>query len=157
MSHDAAPNRHVLATRSRTEFASGIHCSRNPRIARLKLSVAALRQRAVRTSALTWPSGGWLVARGGGACLRYGPPDAGARSKLNADHEAQVASWARTGPELAADGVVRWRRSDLARKTERQFGVVLAERSVGERLTRLGFWRLSVRPQQLDTDALGGA
>lgn len=133
------------------------------RITRLKLSVAALRQCAVRTSAPTCARrllalvlDGWSREEAARVCGmdRQMP---GARSKLNADQEAQVASWVRTGPESAEDGVARWRRSDLARKTERQFGIVLAERSVGERLTRLGLRRLSVRPQQLDTDALGGA
>ncbi|WP_085938452.1 IS630-like element ISAli3 family transposase [Azospirillum lipoferum] len=80
----------------------------------------------------------------------------GAKPKLSAEQEAEVASWVRSGPDLAEDGVVRWRRCDLARKIERRFGVVLAERSVGGLLRRLGFRRLSVRPQhpQQDGEAL---
>lgn len=77
----------------------------------------------------------------------------GAKPKLSAAQEAEVASWVRAGPELAEDGVVRWRRCDLARKIERRFGVVLAERSVGGLLRRLGFRRLSVRPQHPQQDA----
>lgn len=77
----------------------------------------------------------------------------GAKSKLLAEQEAEVASWVRSGPDLAEDGVVRWRRRDLARKIERRFGVVLAERSVGGLLRRLGFRRLSVRPQHPRQDA----
>jgi hypothetical protein len=48
--------------------------------------------------------------------------------------------------------VVRWRRIDLAREIERHFGVVLAERSVGSLLHRLGFRRLSVRPAHPEKD-----
>jgi hypothetical protein len=44
------------------------------------------------------------------------------------------------------DGVVRWRRLDLARVIKTRFNVTLAERSVGAMLRRLGFRRLSVRP-----------
>lgn len=77
----------------------------------------------------------------------------GAKPKLSAEQEAEVASWVRSGPDLAEDGVVRWRRCDLARKIERRFGVVLAERSVGGLLRRLGFRRLSVRPQHPQQDA----
>jgi transposase len=82
------------------------------------------------------------------------PPGPGRR--LNAEQEAVVASWVEAGPDLAADGVVRWRRRDLAAKIQRVFGVVLAERSVGTLLKRLGFRRLSVRPQhpQQDENAL---
>jgi transposase len=45
------------------------------------------------------------------------------------------------------DGVVRWRRVDLQAVIARRFGVQLHERSVGKVLRRLGFARLSVRPQ----------
>jgi transposase len=66
--------------------------------------------------------------------------------RLSAAQQAEVARWVRQGPRLSEDGVVRWRLVDLAGKTERQFGVRLAERSVGSLLRRLGFRRLSVRP-----------
>jgi transposase len=79
------------------------------------------------------------------------PP--GAAPRLTAEQSARVAQWVRAGPNLAADGVVRWRRVDLAAKIAREFGVVLAERSVGDLLHRLGFRRISVRPQHPDQDA----
>jgi len=53
----------------------------------------------------------------------------------------------RAGPDLAKDGVVRWRRIDLKRKIEAESGVVMHERTVGKQLAALGFRRLSVRPQ----------
>jgi hypothetical protein len=49
--------------------------------------------------------------------------------------------------------VVRWRRIDLARVIEQRYGVKFAERSVGDLLRRLGFRRISVRPQCPEQDA----
>lgn len=77
----------------------------------------------------------------------------GAPSRLTPEQLAQVADWVRRGPDLCEHGLVRWRRIDLAREIERRFGVVLAERSVGDLLRRLGFRRLSVRPQHPGQDA----
>ena len=50
---------------------------------------------------------------------------------------------------MAKDGIVRWRRVDLARVIEERFGVGLAERTVGSLLFRkLGFAHVSVyRPR----------
>ena len=77
----------------------------------------------------------------------------GAAPKLTAEQCAAVAEWVRSGPDIAEDGVVRWRRIDLAAKIAREFGVSLAERSVGDVLHRLGFRRVSVRPQHPSQDA----
>jgi transposase len=77
---------------------------------------------------------------------------AGSVAKLSAE-QAVVAGRVRAGPEPGADGVVRWRRIDLARKIENEWGVPLAERSVGDLLRRLGFRRLSVRPRHPKQDA----
>ena len=51
------------------------------------------------------------------------------------------------GPDPDRDGVVRWRRVDLRALIEARFAVRLHERSVGKVLRRLGFARLSVRPE----------
>lgn len=72
---------------------------------------------------------------------------AGPACRLDLAQQQQVAEWVRLGPDVAVDGVVRWRRIDLKRRIEKAFGVELAERSVGTLLKRLGFRRLSVRPQ----------
>jgi transposase len=77
----------------------------------------------------------------------------GPQPRLSREQEAEVAQWVREGPSLAAHGVVRWRRVDLARLIEQRFGVTFAERSVGSLLRRLGFRRLSVRPRHPDKDA----
>lgn len=79
------------------------------------------------------------------------PP--GREARLTPDQMARVAEWLETGPDPDVDGVIRWRRIDLARKIGREFGVTLAERSMTEVLRRLGYRRLSVRPQHPAQDA----
>lgn len=79
-------------------------------------------------------------------------PHPGGKPRLTPEQEAEVAKWVREGPKLSEDRVVRWRRIDLTHKIERRFGVKLAERSVGGLLRRLGFRRLSVRPQHPQKD-----
>ena len=78
------------------------------------------------------------------------PP--GARSKLTDEQRAALIELVEAGPDLAVHGVVRWRRVDLRDELERQFGVVLHERSVGKLLKRLGYRRLSVRPRHPEAD-----
>ena len=76
----------------------------------------------------------------------------GPKPLLSAEQEAELAEWVRRGPDLATDGVVRWRRADLARAIEARFGVVLAERSMSDVLRRLGFRRLAARPRHPGQD-----
>lgn len=73
------------------------------------------------------------------------PP--GAAARLTDEQMAKVAEWLETGPDPEVDGVIRWRRVDLAAKIKRELGVTLAERSMTEVLRRLGYRRLSVRPR----------
>ena len=77
---------------------------------------------------------------------------AGPTPLLNSEQKAELARMVRDGPELEADGVVRWRCIDLKRKIEDRFGVVMHERTVGKQLAALGFRRLSVRPQHPRSD-----
>ena len=79
------------------------------------------------------------------------PP--GSRPRLSPKQESEVAKMVDEGPSLSEHGVVRWRRIDLSRVIEARFGVHLAERSVGDRLYRLGFRRLSARPRHPGHDA----
>ena len=72
--------------------------------------------------------------------------------RLVPEQLAELAAWVEAGPDLARDGVVRWRRRDLQARIEETFGVVLHERSVGKQLAALGFRRLSVRPQHPKSD-----
>lgn len=66
---------------------------------------------------------------------------------LSPEQEQDVARWVSDGPDLARDGVTRWRRADLVRAIEARFGVVMAERSISDVLRRLGFGRLVPRPR----------
>jgi transposase len=79
--------------------------------------------------------------------LRDRPGERGPKRRLTVAQEAEIADLVRRGPDRAVHGVVRWRRADLARVIAERFGVVLAERSVGDVLRRLGFRRLVTRPQ----------
>jgi transposase len=76
----------------------------------------------------------------------------GPKPRLTPEQEEAVAELVRKGPDLAKDGVVRWRRVDLAGVIKTRFNVTLAERSVGAMLRRLGFRRLSVRPRHPQQD-----
>ena len=67
---------------------------------------------------------------------------------------AELAAWVEAGPDPERDGVVRWRRSDLARRISLTFGVEVHERTVGTYLATLRYRRLSVRPQHPKTDPL---
>lgn len=79
-----------------------------------------------------------------GLCNRGG---GGVKPLLSEDQKAQLSRWVEAGPNPARDGVVRWRRADLARRIEAEFNVKLHERTVGTYLAKLGFRKLSVRPE----------
>jgi transposase len=67
--------------------------------------------------------------------------------RLTPGQAAELAAAVECGPDPGRDGVARWRRVDLKVLIEARFGVHLHERSVGKVPRRLGFVRLSVRPQ----------
>ena len=71
----------------------------------------------------------------------------GAPSKLNADHRRALAEVVEAGPVPAVDGVVRWRRRDLARWLLETFAISLDETTVGRELKALGFAKISARPR----------
>ena len=72
---------------------------------------------------------------------------------MSPEQQAEVAQIVRKGPDPVEDGVVRWRRIDLARVIKARFGVALAERTVGGLLHRLGFSHVSPRPRHPKADA----
>lgn len=84
-----------------------------------------------------------------GLCNRRSP---GRPPRLTAEQKAVLAEQVEKGPDPEADGVVRWRRIDLKRWIEAEFGIVLHERTVGKQLAALGLKRLSVRPQHPKAD-----
>ena len=57
------------------------------------------------------------------------------------------------GPNLARDGVVRWRCSDLRARLQADFAVEYHERSVGKLLAKLSFRKLTARPFHPEQDA----
>jgi transposase len=56
------------------------------------------------------------------------------------------------GPDLARDGVVRWRCSDLQARLQTDFDVRYHERSVGKLLAKLAFRKLTARPFHPEQD-----
>ncbi len=89
---------------------------------------------------------------GGLAGLADLPRCNGPKPRLSPEQEAAVAGWVEQGPDLARDGVVRWRCIDLQDRIGREWGVSLHERTVGKLLRKLAFRRLSVRPQHPKSD-----
>src|SRR5436309_4558073 len=77
----------------------------------------------------------------------------GRKPRLTPEQEAELAAAVEQGPDPDRDGVVRWRRVDLRALIEARFAVRLHERTVGKVLRRLGFSRLSVRPEHPKADA----
>jgi transposase len=71
----------------------------------------------------------------------------GPKPRLTPEQMGELETVVEQGPDPARDGVVRWRRVDLKALIKARFDVDLHERSVGKVLRRLGFVRLSVRPQ----------
>jgi len=76
----------------------------------------------------------------------------GPKPRLSSEQEAVVVEWVEQGPDLARDGVVRWRCVDLQDRIGREWDVHLHERTVGKLLRKLAFRRLSVRPQHPKSD-----
>ena len=74
-------------------------------------------------------------------------PRAGRPRRLSEAQMATLGEIVETGPDLATDGVVRWRRIDLKRVIEARFGVVYSERAISDLLARLAFTHISGRPQ----------
>ena len=71
----------------------------------------------------------------------------GPKPRLTPEQMGELETVVEQGPDPARDGVVRWRRVDLQALIKARYDVELHERSVGKLLRRLGFARLSVRPQ----------
>ena len=73
------------------------------------------------------------------------PP--GRPSKLSEEQKEALKQLVEAGPDLATDGIVRWRCVDLRRVLGQRFGVDLSEVSLGRALKKLGFSHISARPQ----------
>ena len=67
--------------------------------------------------------------------------------RLSAEQMRELEALVEKGPDSKTDGVVRWRRMDLASLIANCFHVRLHERTVGKLLHKLDFAKLSVRPR----------
>jgi len=77
----------------------------------------------------------------------YDRPLSGRPTRLTQAQQGMVADWINTGADLGRDGVIRWRRIDVKRRIETEFGKTMSEQAVGNMLRRLGFSHISVRPR----------
>ena len=78
------------------------------------------------------------------------PP--GRKPCLNSEELAKLSQWVEEGPELARDGVVRWRRIDLRDRLAGEFAVYYHPRTVGKLLDKQGFSHISARPRHPKSD-----
>ena len=104
--------------------------------------VAAGRMRRGSAASVCRSFADWVLrfnARGPDGLVDGKSP--GAPSKLNADHRRALAEVVEAGPVPAVDGVVRWRRKDLARWLFEAFAI-FDETTVGRELIgdRLRQW-----------------
>jgi len=79
---------------------------------------------------------------------RSGRPPALSQAQMQELKELVLA-----GPDLAHDGVVRWRCIDLCSVIRERFTVEVHERTVGKLLRRIGLTRLQPRPYHPKKDA----
>jgi len=80
-------------------------------------------------------------------------PRSGRPPALSAAQMTELKELVVKGPELARDGVVRWRCVDLRSAIARRYEVTVHERTVGKLLRRLGLTRLQPRPYHPKKDA----
>ena len=136
----------IRADLTATDLRQAAACSNDANAARRMLGLALVlegyaRGEAARLCAMDRQTlRDWVIrynAEGvAGLSDRISP---GPKPRLTPEQEAAVAELVRKGPDRAKDGVVRWRRVDLAHVIKTRFNMTLAERSVGAMLRRLGF------------------
>ena len=66
---------------------------------------------------------------------------------LDDDQRAALSRAVEDGPKPYLHGVVRWRLVDLAVWLRDEFGVTVSRQTLGRELARMGFRKLSARPQ----------
>ena len=79
-------------------------------------------------------------------------PRPGRPSRLKEAQLLELDAVVEKGPDIATDGVVRWRCVDLKGVIASRFGVDLSEDQIGRILKQRGYTRLSVRPRHPQTD-----
>jgi len=156
----AVTRRDLSAAELRREAAR----SRDPRAARRMLAIALVLEGRTRTEAAETCGMDRQTLRDWvhryndeGLTGRLNRSAPGPAARLSAEQEAELARWVEEGPDLARDGVVRWRRKDLRARIARAFQVRFHERTVGKLLAKLRFRRLSVRPRHPESDVAAQA
>lgn len=76
----------------------------------------------------------------------------GPSCRLSDAQQQELAALIEAGPDLAEHGVVRFRLCDLCALVEKRFGVTYQERGLSKLIRRLGFRRISARPQHPKSD-----
>ncbi len=71
---------------------------------------------------------------------------------LTAEQRTALARAVEAGPKPYIDGVVRWRLVDLVQWLTEEFGVSVSRQTLGRELRRMGFRKLSARPQHYAQD-----
>ena len=82
----------------------------------------------------------------------YDKPKPGPSCRLSEAQQQELAALIEAGPDLAEHGVVRWRLHDLCVWVEEHFGVTYHEQGLSKLIKRLGFRRISARPQHPKSD-----
>jgi transposase len=77
----------------------------------------------------------------------YDKRGSGPACRLSEQQQQELAALIEAGPDLAEHGVVRWRLCDLCALVEERFGVSYHEQGLSKLIKRLGFRRISARPQ----------
>ncbi len=154
------PGVKLRADYSADELRRLARTSKKPRQSSRLLSIAAVLDGMSRTDAAR--IGGmdrqtlrdWVHrfnAAGPKGLVDRRPP--GSSSRLSPEQQAELIEIVAKGPNLAIDGVVRWRRVDLRRVIKEHFGVDYDARYVGKLLHRLGFSHMSARPRHPAQDS----
>ena len=76
----------------------------------------------------------------------------GPKPKLDGAQRAALACRVEAGPNLAVDGVVRWRLKDLVAWVQAEFGISVDETTLGRTLRAMDYRKLSARPRHYAQD-----
>lgn len=79
-------------------------------------------------------------------------PKTGRPGRLTPEQREQLKQLVLSEPDLAQDGVVRWRLKDLNDWMEREWGMRFSDSRLGKLLRELGLRKLSARPRHHEQD-----